>query len=263
MGFFKNIFSLDCKEHLEDFGKETLQGRRLFSITNLDKNLGSHEFFYDHERITINEFNRLLSRHTATSVSLEGCYHSDECITASVEFHDEKGTPSVPAGGAPLAYSRLRSCNVNDLTMEDGYVLDGRKLYCVSAQRKHCGHHELYWNRQCLSIPELNHILASHTAEVEQVIPVYKTGTEWFVLVRFHDTKRTTLHVNFICLTSQRRTPLSRGFFYDYDCITYDEYRQILPSVIQERFRNNGEGAEYGFQTFAATIQGKTIPFHR
>ncbi len=260
MGLFKNFISPDYGEHLDNFGAGILNGRKHYFVTNLDRNYDSHEFLYHNERITINEFNILISRHTASIVSLSGNYHSDECISAIVDFSDQESVVTHPAGGAPRAYSRLKSSNVNDLTMEDGYIIDTYKLYCVSALTNRCEHHPLYWNRQCISLPEINHILASHSARIEQIIPVYRTGTEWFVLICFRDSSLATPDVSYdtlICLTSQNRNSMTRNYFYKYDCITLEEYNKLSRSVTEDRFHINDTGTDHSFTVFAATIRNK------
>lgn len=267
-------------ENLEILLQREYTGKRTFYITNVDKNFESHEFFYYNDRLTIDEFNFIIAMHHCNIVRFQSDYHSDECVVAEVDFFSRR---AVALGGSPTAFSRYNHSDSNDWTMEDNLRLQTRKLYCVSVKRKIVGNHSLFWNHQCVTMQEINHILACHAASVEYVIPIYRTGTEFFVLVNFDDQKvppvihdkpqkkprRSALqalfdaepedsvkyqampigHDQIYCITSLRETNMTNPFFYEYNCITNQRYQMILQSydvsITSECVTDNRETDSY------------------
>ena len=179
----------DYDEHLSGFMTEPLNGQLVFHVTNTDKNFNSRELFYYNDYITINEFNTLLQRHKSRLLSLETEYRMQGSVTAVIEFRDGDRSAVSKALGGGSCYSRKDNSFSNDLGIEDGYRIVGPKLYCLSFRAKNSDldAKNFYWDHQCLTLPELNHILANHASSVSRVIPTYQSATEAFVLLDFQD----------------------------------------------------------------------------
>lgn len=249
-------FTPHCRENLEEFVRGPFAELESFLVTNRDKIDSEHAFFYDNERITIDELNSLLSCYDCDIVSAKGNYYSDECITVALRIHCGRGGMEASYGGAKKAFAR--EYRANDMTLEDGFRIQGRKLYCVSLWRKQTRSNFSYYAHQCVSVPEFNHILRSHNAVIEKVIPVYRTGTEAFVLVNFNDLNGAPgdTYDRMICVTEKMRRAENNYLFSEYDVVSAPEHSD-LGRVTEIRAENAMHFCDQTAMLYAETVMRK------
>lgn len=183
----------DFEENLEIEDGKCLTGMRQYVVTSRDKSNITKDEFCSKSYITINEMNHILERHNAEVKDVTLDYTAKNCIVVSVCFNDDESVLDVPAvPKQKKQYPNTLTWQKENLTMEDGRVLNGSRIYCVTSQKRVNQNRDTYWRNQYVTLNEMNHILSSHNAIVKSFLPVYKTGTEAFVHVYFKDDPSVT-----------------------------------------------------------------------
>jgi len=173
-------------EHLDWMEVNDYHGKRTLFITNKDKFFDTQDYFYDNDVLTINEFNYIVSGYNAKVISLKSNYPSEDTIVADVDFGDRMFNDNVLSGNRKC-FSHKNDARDDDLTIEKNFQIRTQKLYCVSILSKSFENKDTFWDKQCVTIPEMNYILAHHNALIKNIIPNYRTKTEFYILVEFSD----------------------------------------------------------------------------
>lgn len=260
-----DIFS-QFEENLEIEDRNLLTGIRQYFVTSRDKNNITKDEFTFKSFITINEMNHILENHHAVVKAVSLDYYSKNCIVVTICFNDDGSENAAPAATKQKKeFPNISNFEKDNLTMEDGRVLNGDRIYCITSQKKVNLNRETYWNNQYITLNEINHILSCHNAVIKSFIPVYKTGTEAFVHVHFSDdpgslsfqnptetksserkTKREILSgfreieddltiedakilrgARIYCITSNQKNNLTKEYFFRYGYFSENEYLHI------------------------------------